>query len=35
VAKGRDNEFTGAVDAVRVNDAVYDFEPEGVFARHA
>jgi len=35
VTKGRDNEFTGAVDAVRVNDAVYDFEPEGVFARHA
>jgi len=35
VTKGWDNEFTGAVDAVRVNDAVYDFEPEGVFARHA
>jgi hypothetical protein len=30
VTKGRDNEFTGAVDAIRVNDTVYDFEPEGV-----
>jgi hypothetical protein len=30
ITKGRDNEFTGAVDAIRVNDTVYDFEPEGV-----
>ena len=30
VTKGRDNEFTGAVDAVRVNDTVYDFEPSEV-----
>jgi hypothetical protein len=32
ITKGRDNEFTGAVDAVQVNGTVYDFEPEGVLA---
>ncbi len=30
VTKGRDNAFNGAVDAVQVNDKVYDFEPNGV-----
>jgi hypothetical protein len=35
ITKGRDNEFTGAVDAVTVNGTTYDFEPEGVFARGA
>jgi hypothetical protein len=35
ITKGRDNEFTGAVDAVTVNGATYDFEPEGVLARGA
>jgi hypothetical protein len=31
IGKGRDNSFTGAVDGVRVNDTVYDFEMGGVF----
>lgn len=35
ITKGRDNEFTGAVDAVTVNGTTYDFEPEGVVARGA
>jgi hypothetical protein len=35
ITKGRDNEFTGAVDAVTVNSTTYDFEPEGVLARGA
>jgi hypothetical protein len=35
ITKGRDNEFTGAVDAVTVNGTSYDFEPEGVVARSA
>jgi hypothetical protein len=30
VSKGRDHEFQGAVDALRYNDEVYDFEPFGV-----
>lgn len=29
LTKGRDNEFVGAVDAFRVNDTVFDFEPLG------
>jgi hypothetical protein len=32
-SKGRDSEFTGAVDALRVNDTVYDFEESGVSAK--
>jgi hypothetical protein len=32
ITKGRDNPFVGAVDAVQVNDKVYDFEQEGVSA---
>ncbi len=30
VAKGRDSTFAGAVDGLRINDTVYDFEPFGV-----
>jgi hypothetical protein len=30
ITKGRDNEFTGAVDGLEVNGTTYDFEPEGV-----
>ena len=30
VQKGRDTEWQGAIDALRLNDAVYDFEPLGV-----
>jgi hypothetical protein len=30
VAKGRDNEWVGAVDGLRINDKVYNFEPYGV-----
>jgi hypothetical protein len=30
IAKGRDGTFVGAVDGLRVNDTVYDFEPLGV-----
>jgi hypothetical protein len=30
VGKGRDNAFSGAVDGLGVNNAVYDFEPFGV-----
>lgn len=29
-SKGRDNAFVGAVDALQVNDDLYDFEPGGV-----
>lgn len=32
VAKGRDNAWVGAVDNLRINDTIYDFEPTGVFA---
>ena len=31
VNKGTDFVFSGAVDALRINDTVYDFEPNGVF----
>jgi hypothetical protein len=31
IAKGTDFAFSGAVDALRINDTVYDFEPNGVF----
>jgi hypothetical protein len=31
ISKGRDFAFSGAVDALRINDVVYDFEPNGVF----
>jgi hypothetical protein len=30
VAKGRDNAWVGAVDNLRINDNIYDFEPFGV-----
>ena len=30
VTKGRDNSFVGAVDGLRLNDTIYDFEPFGV-----
>jgi Collagen triple helix repeat (20 copies) len=32
VTKGRDNEFTGAVDGIEFDGTIYDFEPEGVRA---
>jgi hypothetical protein len=32
VAKGRDNEWVGAVDGLRINSKVYNFEPYGVQA---
>jgi hypothetical protein len=31
IAKGSDFAFSGAVDGLRINDIVYDFEPNGVF----
>ena len=31
ISKGTDNAFSGAVDALQINDTVYDFEPNGVF----
>ena len=33
VTKGRDFAFSGAVDALRLNDKVFDFEPLGVYTR--
>jgi hypothetical protein len=33
VSKGRDFEFHGAVDGLRINDTVYDFEEHGVVER--
>lgn len=30
VAKGRDNQWVGAVDGFRINDTIYNFEPFGV-----
>lgn len=35
VSKGRDRAFSGAVDALRVDGQVFDFEPLGVLARAA
>ena len=35
VAKGRDYEWPGAVDGLRINDTVFDFEETGVLARDA
>jgi hypothetical protein len=35
VTKGRDNEWHGAVDGLRINDTVYDFEEYGVTAQPA
>ncbi len=35
ISKGRDTKFSGAVDALRVNGTVYDFEENGVFAKTA
>jgi hypothetical protein len=35
ITKGRDHPFSGAVDALQINDTVYDFEPNGVFATPA
>ena len=31
ITKGRDFAFGGAVDGLRINDTVYDFEETGVF----
>ena len=33
ISKGRDNEFTGSIDGLQLNDTVYDFEPDGTWAR--
>lgn len=33
ITKGRDNAFIGAVDSLRVNNLVYDFEKNGVFTK--
>jgi hypothetical protein len=30
ITKGRDNSFQGAVDALRINNTVFDFEEHGV-----
>lgn len=35
VAKGRDYAWQGAVDGLRINDQVFDFEKDGVHAHHA
>ncbi|MFD4603642.1 hypothetical protein ACFWPQ_37150 [Streptomyces sp. NPDC058464] len=35
VSKGRDFMWIGAVDGLRINETVFDFEPGGVRARHA
>ena len=35
IAKGRDYEWSGAVDGLRINSTVFDFEETGVFARDA
>ena len=33
VTKGRDFSWQGAIDGLRINDTVFDFEETGVFAR--
>jgi hypothetical protein len=35
ITKGRDHAWVGAVDGLRINDTIYDFEPLGVFERRA
>jgi hypothetical protein len=35
VSKGRDDEWVGAVDGLRINNKLYDFEPYGVVVRPA
>ncbi|MEU9091620.1 hypothetical protein ACIOEW_38025 [Streptomyces sp. NPDC087901] len=35
VGKGRDNAWVGAVDGLRINRSIYDFEANGVHARRA
>ncbi len=35
IGKGRDFAFSGAVDNLRINDTVYNFEPFGVYATPA
>jgi len=35
VGKGRDTAFVGAVDGLRINDTIYDFESFGVVERRA
>jgi hypothetical protein len=35
VAKGRDDAFQGAVDGLRINDRIYDFESDGVHPKGA
>ena len=34
VGKGRDNRWVGAVDGLRLNNTIYDFEKRGVAARN-
>ena len=34
IGKGRDYAWAGAVDGLRINDSLYDFEPGGVKERH-
>ncbi len=34
VGKGRDHAWAGAVDGLRLNNSIYDFEPDGVRERH-
>lgn len=35
IAKGRDSQFQGDVDGLRLNDKIYDFEADGVHAKGA
>ena len=35
ITKGRDNSWQGAVDGLRINGTVFDFEETGVFERAA
>lgn len=35
VGKGRDNEWHGAIDGLRINDKLYDFEADGVKRKDA
>ena len=34
VAKGRDDDYTGAVDGLRINSTTYDFEAYGVVSKN-
>lgn len=33
VGKGRDNAWVGAIDGLRINNTIYDFEADGVKSR--